>query len=480
MSHRDNPNPLSQDEAIAAIAQVVGPAGLIQGADDQQRILIDHRRLYHGRAAAVVRPANTEQVAEVVRLCNRAGLGVVPQGGNTGYCGGATPDESGREVVVCLERMRAVREVDSVNFTMTVEAGVVLADVQKTAQAGDMFFPLSLGSEGSCQIGGNLATNAGGTAVLQYGNARELVLGLEVVLADGRIWQGLSKLRKDNAGYDLKQLFLGAEGTLGIITAAVLKLYPAPRARQTAIAAVADVQAACELLASARAVSGDAVTSFEYIPRYAMALTTTHIKGVTDPFEQPHPHYVLIELASSDPKAPLDAQLESLLAKGIDNASVRDAVVAQSEAQRLALWRIRESVPQAQREVGDSLKHDVSVPVSRLPEFLERGVALALAVSSDAQVCCYGHIGDGNLHFNFHPPAGMNLADFVARDGARIGEALYGLVRELGGSVAAEHGVGKLKRPALHTWGDPVGLQLMREVKQALDPRGLMNPGKVV
>jgi FAD/FMN-containing dehydrogenase len=468
-----------KQQALAAIAELIGDAGIV-ALDDGERYLVDHRSLYRGRPALIVRPASTAEVADVVKLCNGAGLKVVPQGGNTGYCGGATPDTGGDAVLLSLERLRGVREVDPVGYTMTVEAGVVLAEVQRHAEAADMLFPLSLGSEGSCQIGGNLATNAGGTAVLRFGNARELVLGLEVVLADGTVWNGLRALRKDNAGYDLKQLFLGAEGTLGIITAAVLKLFPKPRARETALVAVADVDAACRLLALARRESADAVTSFEYLPRFALDLVCRHIEGAVDPFTERHRHYALIELSTAASAARLDEQLRSLLEQGLEAGWVIDAAVAQSEAQRGRLWRLRESVPEAQRAEGGSFKHDVSVPPARLAEFLTRGLAAVAAAAPEARACVYGHIGDGNLHFNFLAPPGQALKDFFASHGERVSDAVLGLAAGLGGSVCAEHGVGQLKRPLLTRYLDPVSLRLMRQMKAALDPNDTLNPGKVV
>jgi FAD/FMN-containing dehydrogenase len=474
---------LDTTEALRRIAAIVGDNGVVAPvADAVDRYLIDHRRIYRGEAALIARPADTAQVAEVVRLCAAAGLHVVPQGGNTGYCGGATPvaGTGPRTVLLSLERLRRIRDVDPVGYTMTVEAGVVLADVQRAAEDADMFFPLSLGSEGSCQIGGNLATNAGGTAVLRFGNARELVLGLEVVLADGTVWHGLRRLRKDNAGYDLKQLFLGAEGTLGIITAAVLKLFPRPRTQATALVAVRDVEAACRLLALARRETADAVTSFEYLPRFAIDLVLRHVPETTDPLRERHAHYALIELSSAAASVRLDEQMQSLLEQGMARGWVLDGAVAQSEDQRARLWRLRETVPEAQRREGGSFKHDVSVPPECLPAFLERGLAAAAAVAPEARPCAYGHIGDGNLHFNFLAPAGQSLEGYFATRGDAVAEAVLGLAGEFGGSVCAEHGVGQLKLALMARHADPVGLELMRRIKAALDPRNTLNPGKVV
>jgi FAD/FMN-containing dehydrogenase len=469
-----------QIDALAEIRRIVGAAGVVDDPQDAERLLVDHRRLYRGRAALIARPASTDEVARVVRACSEAGIAIVPQGGNTGYCGGATPDMSGGQVLLSLERMRAVREVDALNHTLTVEAGVILVDVQRAAEAHDLLFPLSLGAEGSCRIGGNLSTNAGGIAVLHYGNARDLVLGLEVVLPDGRIWNGLHKLRKNNAGYDLKHLFLGAEGTLGIITAAVLKLFPRPRARATAWLAVADPDAAGRLLAMLRSACGDVVTSFEYVPRFALELVLAHIPGTRDPLDAPRDHYVLTELMSTAPDQSLQTTLEQTLADALAAGMVLDGAIAQSEDQRRALWRLRETIPEAQTRAGGSLKHDVSVPVSAVAALLGRGTQAALALAPHARVCAYGHVGDGNLHFNFQAPAGQSLDAFVGQHGAAISSALYDEVVRLGGSVCAEHGVGQLKREVLERYADPISIAIMHTLKSALDPNDLMNPGKVL
>ena len=343
-----------------------------------------------------------------------------------------------------------------------------------------MLFPLSLGSEGSCQIGGNLASNAGGTAVLRFGNAREMVLGLEVVLPDGRIWNGMRQLRKNNAGYDLKQVFLGSEGTLGIITAAMLKLFPEPRESVTAFTAVPSPRAACELLARARSVSGDAVTSFEYLPRFALDLVTRHIDNTRMPLDVPATHYALIELSGSAPGSALANAMEQLLGDAMEAGEVVDGVIAQSQTQANALWRVRENVPEAQRACGDSLKHDVSVPVSSIAPFLEAGAEAVRSVFPDARLCAYGHIGDGNLHFNVLPPAGMSLQQMREVHGDALSQAVYDLVHQYHGSVCAEHGVGRLKRELLARYSDPVSLDLMHSMKKALDPDNIMNPGKVL
>jgi FAD/FMN-containing dehydrogenase len=470
----------ARDAVLAGLRAIVGPAGVVDDAQAAASYLVDHRHLYRGRAALILRPASTDEVARVVRACHAARIAIVPQGGNTGYCGGATPDASGTQVVVSLERMRTVREVDTLNNTLTVEAGVILADVQRVAEEHGLLFPLSLGAEGSCRIGGNLSTNAGGIAVLHYGNTRDLVLGLEVVLPDGRVWNGLRKLRKNNAGYDLKHVFIGAEGTLGIITAAVLKLFQRPRARGTAWLAVASPGAAISLLARVRAACGDAITSFEYIPRFALELVLEHIPGTRDPLARDCEHHALIELASTAADDALEARLERVLEQALDAGEILDAAVAQSEEQRRAFWRLRETIPEAQTRAGGSLKHDVSVPVSGVPILLAEGSAAARAIAPAVRVCAYGHVGDGNLHFNFQPPPGETLQTFADRHGEQLSSALYERVARLGGSMCAEHGVGQLKRELLVRYGDPVGLDMMRALKAALDPAGLMNPGKVL
>ena len=472
---RDNED---SQHLLGVLADIVGESGLVVDETSQSSYLQDELGQFSGRALTIVRPANTGQVSAVVKACAAAGVSMVPHGGNTGYCGGATPDCSGTQVIISLERMKRIHDVDAIGCTLTADAGCVLADLQSAAEAQDLLFPLSLGSEGSCQIGGNLSTNAGGLAVLHYGNARDLVLGMEVVLADGQIWDGMKALRKDNAGYDLKQLFIGAEGTLGIITRVVLKLFPRPAFRSTALVAVASLQAACQLLAASRQQSGDAVTSFEYIPGLALGLVGRYIDAARIPFAEVYAHQVLIELSAHDEK--VQETLQQILEQAFDSGQALDAVVATSGAQRDALWRLRESVPEAQRHAGGSYKHDVSVPIAAIPRFMEAACKAVLGVAPDAQICAYGHLGDGNLHFNLLPPDGQKLTEFRRERGAEISAAIHDLVESVGGSVCAEHGVGQLKAGLLARYSSPVALQLMRSVKQALDPQGLMNPGKVL
>jgi FAD/FMN-containing dehydrogenase len=439
----------------------------------------DHRRLYQGRALAVALPRSVDEVSRILAACDTARVGVVPHGGNTGYCGGATPDETGKQLVLSLARLNRVRSVDPANYSLTAEAGCLLIEVQRAAAAVERHFPLSLGSEGSCQIGGNLSTNAGGVHVLRYGMMRDLVLGLEVVLADGRVLPGLTALRKDNTGYDIRALFLGAEGTLGVITAASLKLFPRLDSTATALAAVADPRAAVTLLAQLRAASGDSVSSFELMPRIGIELTSTHIPGVRDPLGAPHPWYVLAELTSSRSGEPLEQQLTEALAAAHEAGLVQDAVVARNERERAALWKIRETIPEAQRHEGPGLKHDISVPVSALPEFVERGAAWVASHVPAARLIAYGHVGDGNLHFNLQGRGGAEGAALLERSG-EVRRALHDLAIALGGSFSAEHGIGRLKVAELERYAPPTELALMHAVKRALDPNGIMNPGKVL
>jgi FAD/FMN-containing dehydrogenase len=461
------------------LRQLLAPDGLLTAAEDVAPFLVDHRRLYQGRALGVALPRTTAQVSALLAWCNARGVGVVPQGGNTGYCGGATPDESGRQLVVALRRMDRVRAIDAANFSMTVEAGCILADVQRIAAEAGRYYPVSLGAEGSCQIGGNLATNAGGLNVLRFGMTREQVLGLEAVLADGRVLELLGGLRKDNTGYDLKSLFVGSEGTLGIITAATLRLLPPLAARATAFVAVRDVAAAIELLGRLRAASGDALHSFELIPAIAIELVCRHMPGCTAPLGTAAAWYVLCELASPAPE-PLDATLQAALAGALQAGLVHDAALAANERQRLEFWRLRESIPEAQRLAGPSLKHDVAVPVSALPEFVARAGEWVRREVPEGVLVGYGHAGDGNLHFNINlVNTAADAAAFRAREPV-IRRTIHDLVASLSGSISAEHGIGRLKRAELARYANPVKLELMRTLKRALDPNGIMNPGKLL
>ncbi len=461
---------------LDSLAAIVGAAGIITDPADMAPYLEETRGLYEGASPAIVRPANTPEVAAVVTACAQANVAIVPQGGNTGLCGGGV---ASGEVIINLARMNKVRAVDAFNYTMTFDAGCILADLQRVAEDNDRLFPLSLGAEGSSQIGGNLSTNAGGTSVLRYGNARELALGLEVVLPDGRIWDGLTALRKDNTGYDLKQLFIGAEGTLGIITGAVMKLFPLPRERHTAFVALEDVEAVLELLSRARIASADTVSTFELIPRIGLELALKHMPETVDPLAGRHEWYALIEFESGAAGSGLGAAMESYLAAALEDGLVVDAAIAQSEAQRRQMWFVREAMVLAQAPEGASIKNDISVPISKVPEFIRRADAAATALCPGVRPVAFGHVGDGNVHYNLQSPAGADDAAFLAR-WDELTDAVIDIVRDLGGSFSAEHGIGLLKVRELADFKSAVEMDLMRTVKNALDPKGLMNPGKVL
>jgi FAD/FMN-containing dehydrogenase len=438
--------------------------------------LVEERGLYRGTALAIVRPRDTAEVAFVVSECARAGVPVVAQSGNTGLTGGGVPYGG---IVLSLARLDRVREVDAANATMTVEAGCILKTVQEAASAADCLFPLSLASEGSCRIGGNIATNAGGTGVLRYGNTRDLVLGLEVVLADGRVWNGLKGLRKDNAGYDLKNMFIGSEGTLGIVTAAVLKLFPKPKSRATAFVGCASARQALALFERLRQGAGDALTAFEYMNRFGLEIVLKHASGTVRPLAGDHHSYALIEVSSPQAGAELEVTLESLLGAAIEDHLIEDATIGASEAQNAALWRLREQLSDVQRHEGGSIKHDVSVPVSRVADFIEAATAACEAAMPALRVCAFGHVGDGNIHFNLSQPAGMDKAAFLAT-WERFNRIVHDIVAAMNGSIAAEHGIGLIKRDELLLYKDPVAVDLMRTLKRALDPQNILNPGKVV
>ncbi|MDE2228927.1 MAG: FAD-binding oxidoreductase [Alphaproteobacteria bacterium] len=463
-------------DAIARLKSVVGPKGVVEGADAEP-YFHEQRGLYRGAALAVLRPAATEEVAQLVAICAEARLPVYPQGGNTGLSGGAVAGKDG--VLINLGRMNRVRALDALNFTITAEAGCVLAELQRAAEAADRLFPLSLGAEGSCQIGGNLSTNAGGINVLRYGNARELALGLEVVLPDGRVWNGLRGLRKNNTGYDLKQLFIGAEGTLGVITAATLKLFPRPREVETALVGLKRVEDVMELFARARAATGDQLTGFELIPRIGIDNVVQHGQGFHDPLAARHPWYALVEISTSRSGANLRAALEALLAVAMAANLVQDGTIAESEAQRRELWRIRAGVAELQEKLGGSIKHDVSVPVSKVAEFIVRGSTAVGARLPGIRPYPFGHVGDGNIHFNLMQPAGADKSVYLKR-WAEFNRIVHDIVVSLGGSISAEHGIGLMRRDELAHYAAPLELEMMRRVKAALDPDGIMNPGKVL
>jgi len=456
----------------------VGPAQVLTDPADLAPYLTDWRGRYHGRARAVVRPRTTAEVAAVVRACADSATPLVAQGGNTGQCGGATPDPSGEAVVLSLARLNRVRALDPDNATITVEAGVPLVSVQQAATEAGLLFPLSLAAEGSCTIGGNISTNAGGTAVLRFGNTRELVLGLEVVLPDGRVWDGLRGLRKDNTGYDLKQLFIGAEGTLGIVTAAVLKLYPAPRTRATALVALADVGAAVALLRELKAALADRLTGFELMSALSVGISRKHLPTLPDPLPG-HPWYALVQADDSAVDSPLSAMLEKALGAALEAGTARDAVLAQSGEQAHAMWTLRENISEAQRRDGPNIKHDISVPVSAIPAFLGAAEHALRAALPGLRFVTFGHLGDGNLHYNLAAPEGGDAEAFMA-NAPLANRIVHDLVAEHGGSISAEHGIGQLKRGELIRYKSAVEIELMRAVKTLLDPRGILNPGKVL
>ena len=467
----------SQDPFLDAVRGVVGDPAVLVGPDTEAYAR-DWRGQYPGRARAVVRPATTAEVSGVVRVCAQHGVAIVPQGGNTGLVGGSTPDASGREIVVSLGRMNRVRNVDPVDNTMTVEAGVILARVQEEAARHGRLFPLSLAAEGSATIGGNLATNAGGEQVLRYGNTRDLVLGIEVVLADGRVLDLLSALRKDNTGYDLRNLFVGSEGTLGIITAATLKLFARPREQVTLWAALDGAAQAVALLSALRDRLGERITAFELLAREAVVQVERHVEGARVPLAD-GPWFVLAEVSETSSDANLRAQVEAALAAAYDEGLVRDVAIASSQAQAEAMWHIRDHVPEAQTREGASIKHDISVPVSRIPLFIEKAGAELLQAFPGVRLVTFGHVGDGNLHYNLTRPQSAGDAAFLAQSSA-VHEIVYRHVAALGGSISAEHGIGRAKQGAFERYKDPVALDVMRAVKGVLDPRNLLNPGRVL
>jgi D-lactate dehydrogenase (cytochrome) len=460
---------------LARFAAIVGGKYLITDPAEQEPYLVELRGLYHGHTPAVLRPGSVAEVAAILKLANETRTPVVPQGGNTGLVGGQVPNAG--ELVLSLTRLDRIREVDATSNTMTCEAGVVLAKAQEAAAAADRLFPLSLAAEGSCTIGGNLSTNAGGTAVLAYGNARDLVLGLEVALADGRVWNGLSKLKKDNTGYDLKNLFIGAEGTLGVITTAVLKLYPRPRAVETAFVGLASPADALALFNLAGEQAGGTVTSFELMSRTSVEFALRHGPGCRDPLGTPHPWYVLIELSSQ--AAGLRGALEDLLAAAAERGCVADAAIAASLDQRKTFWHVRDMLSDVQRFEGGSIKHDVSVPVAAVPDFIAQASAAVDALIPGCRPAAFGHLGDGNVHFNVSQPIGADTAAYLAR-WDEMGAVVNRVVTQLHGSISAEHGIGQLKRDLLPEVKDPVALELMRALKRTLDPNGILNPGKVL
>ncbi|WP_370660156.1 FAD-binding oxidoreductase [Massilia atriviolacea] len=458
---------------------IAGAAHVLTSEADMAPFLTDWRGRFTGRALAVLRPADPQQVAQLVQACAAQRVPIVPQGGKTGLVLGGVPDASGRAVVLSLARLNRVRALDTVNRTITVDAGCILHTIQQAAAAEGCLFPLSLAAEGSCSIGGNLSTNAGGTAVLRYGNTRELCLGLEVVTAQGDIWNGLRGLRKDNTGYDLRDLFIGAEGTLGVITGAVLRLFPQPRAAITALVAIAAPRQALDLLTLAQDRCGASLTGFELMSDFCLRLVGTHFPGLAQPFVTRHAQYVLLELSSSESEQHAVDLLEQTIADAIAQDIADDAVVATSVAQSLALWKLREHIPLAQAAAGKNVKHDIALPVSRIADFIDTTDARVLAAFPGCQLVCFGHVGDGNLHYNVAPPPGTAHEDFLANQEA-LNRIVHDSVAAHGGSISAEHGIGALKRDELKRYKPEVELNMMRAIKAALDPLGIMNPGKIL
>lgn len=468
-------------------AAIVGESHVLRDPKDIAPRLVENRGLYQGVSPMVLKPGSTAEVAAILKLATETGTPIVPQTGNTGLVGGQVPRGSGHDLILSLERMNRIRDIDPVANVLVADGGAVLADVQKAAESVDRLFPLSLGSEGSCRIGGNLSTNAGGTAVLAYGNMRQLCLGLEVVLPTGEIWDGLRRLKKDNTGYDLRDLFIGAEGTLGVITGAVLKLFPQPVGRQVALTALASPADALRLFEKASNLCGTALTGFELMPRIGIEFTTRHIDGVRDPLSQPHPWYALIDISTSDSAETAQTMVEALLEWGVETGIVRDAVIAASLAQQKALWHMRESMSDAQKPEGGSIKHDVSVPVSSIPAFIEEAGKAVTAAIPGARICAFGHLGDGNIHYNISQPVSADPgADMEAGKQAFLArwrdmnEIVHAIVLSCGGSISAEHGIGQLKRDELARIRPAIEIDLMRRIKRAFDPADIMNPGKVL
>ncbi|UGY10929.1 FAD-binding oxidoreductase [Phyllobacterium pellucidum] len=466
-------------DLLARFSAIVGEGNALRNAHDIEPYLIEPREKFGGRTALVLRPSTVEEVAAILKLATETGTAIVPQGGNTGLVGGQMPDASGQQVILSLSRLNRIRSIDPAGNLAIVEAGVILQTLQETAEREGRLFPLSLGSEGSCQIGGNLSSNAGGTAVLAYGNTRELCLGVEVVLPTGEILNDLRYVKKDNTGYDLKDLFVGAEGTLGVITAAVMKLFPLPRGKGVAYAGLASPEDALKLLAIAQSHAGPSLTGFELMPRIGVEFSVAHTDGVRDPLQDVHQWYVLIDISSSRSAEDARETIEAILTEAYEAGLVEDATIADSTAQEKSFWHMREAMSLAQKPEGGSIKHDISVPVARIPEFIAEADAAVLDLVPGARIVCFGHMGDGNLHYNISQPVGADKEAFLAR-WVEVNTRVHDIVRAYRGSISAEHGVGQLKRKEIAETKSPVALDLMRRIKMAFDPAGIMNPGKVL
>ncbi|MBM3090871.1 FAD-binding protein [Ensifer sp. T173] len=470
---------LPSPELIASFIDIVGSANALTNPADLAPYLIESRGLYKGTTPMVLRPGSVEEVSRIMKLASATRTAIVPQGGNTGHVAGQIPREGKADIVLSLQRLNRIRDIDPVGNVIVADAGCILADIQKAADDNDRLFPLSLGSEGSARIGGNLSTNAGGTAVLAYGNMRQLCLGLEVVLPTGEIWDGLRRLKKDNTGYDLRDLFIGAEGTLGVITGAVLRMFPKPLGHQVAFAGVGSVEHALALFDKASSLCGTALTGFELMPRLGVEFTTKHIPGVRDPMETVHPWYVLIDISTSDSAESAERMVHELLEQGIVADLVENAVIATSEEQRKALWHMRESMSPAQKPEGGSIKHDVSVPVSSIPAFMKEADTAVMQAMPGARICSFGHMGDGNVHYNISQPLGADKQAFLDR-WREMNAIVHGIVLKYNGSISAEHGIGQLKRDELAEVRPEIEIELMRRIKHAFDPAGIMNPDKVL
>jgi FAD/FMN-containing dehydrogenase len=472
-------NTLPSPDLLARFTAIVGAQHAVTDIAEQAPYLVESRGLYKGTTPVVLKPGSVEEISAILKLATETGTAIVPQGGNTGHVAGQIPRPGAGDIVLSLERLNTIRAIDPVGNVIVCDAGCILADIQKAAEAHGRLFPLSLGSEGSCRIGGNLSTNAGGTAVLAYGNMRQLCLGLEVVLPTGEIWDGLRSLKKDNTGYDLRDLFIGAEGTLGIITGAVLKLYPQPAGHQVAFAGLNSVENALALFDLASSACGAALTGFELMPRLGVEFTTRHIPGVRDPMDTLHAWYVLIDISTTDTAERAGQMMQSLLERGIAEGLVENAVIASSEAQRKSLWHMRESMSPAQKPEGGSIKHDVSVPVSSIPAFMKEADAAVMAAIPGARICAFGHMGDGNIHYNISQPTGADKDTFIGR-WREMNAIVHGIVLKYNGSISAEHGIGQLKRDELAEVRSPIEIDLMQRIKHAFDPAGVMNPDKVL
>ena len=463
---------------LQKLKKTLGPKGWIEDKEIIEPYLVEERGLFIGKSSLLLKPQNTEEVSKILKLCNEHNIKVVPQGGRTGLCGGTIPSENGKEIMLSLERMNNIKELNEENFTITVEAGCILNNIQNIADEKNFLFPLSLASEGSCTIGGNISTNAGGINVLRYGMARDLVLGIEVVLANGEIWNNLISLRKDNRGYDLKQLFIGSEGTLGIITSAVLKLFPAPRNIETALFAIPNTDAAIELLGLARNASADLLTAYELVSRVGMEMVIKHIPGAKEPIKEKYKWYILIEFSSSS-KNNLRQQIEDLFELALNKNIVLDGVIAESTQQRKELWTLRDGLNEAQKPEGGSIKHDISVPINNVSKFIYSASKCVEEFIPNSRVVAFGHIGDGNIHFNISQPLKQDKKEFLNK-WTDVNKLVFDIVKNLDGSFSAEHGIGKLKREELQNYNPTIEINLMKSIKSSFDPNNILNPGKVL